>query len=776
MRFQALALLGAFSLLVACEEVPVEPPEPTPAPRGPGCEAAGYDATAFTDTDEDYAFDAVARDARMETLSGTWRLSEAWGDCSVFTLVPLDSSFADHSVQEVVESSEPNNTYLFYSWRADREPELEDLRDRIDDALEEMGEGVAAAWGPRFRYVIDDPDDVPLLRTTATIQTDYFFIDSRQKLRDAGSFRAFNGDFVPLFEMIRYAARWFNYERRTEEKVTAEAADPDVLIVPWLTTGYDQTATGVFPIELPSAADMARYDRMEIVVKETCEPGARFPVHYGLCPAWDVGHKVTLCADEASCVSGEKNQLYRFVTGYHSGVWLYEDVTHGLPWFQEGGTRWLRTDRNNFWGTIEFHFFDDGEPTADEHVIDAVHLIDMGRAQFDAAHNDSFPAYSFTPPAGTTRVVMDARVQGGGNQAGNGCAEFCSHHHAIDLNGSTWENTFVMESGVFSCAEKAHEGVTSGQFGTWFIDRGSWCPGGPVERWRQDVTEAVDLQGENTLRWTGSFAGNEWPPGGGTTATVWLIFFGEGDGEAQTTRLPVETCPNPATVTVRDFARADVDFEPIKTAWSALEDGDPDKEGARGVLTGVVAEQLTEVEPGVWKPQMVWPENTLPYTTSASFDDWWRDSARSQVVPPSPESLRRTRMDTLGYFRSNAEYSVEFPLIAADSGFGDEGVVNNYEGGTPVNSTFTVELSGEFTYEAGMRLRLGSRADLWVFVDRELALESAGFLGKGFPKNILSLDTLGLTEGDTYDLHVFAVGGRGAESNPMLWLEHPACL
>jgi len=767
--FVSLALL-----LAGCpSEEPPPAEDPTPAyVRGPGCEYAGYDEVAFTETEDDYAFDALARDARLETTSGTWRLSEAWGDCAVFTLVPYTSDFANHSVLEIVRESEPNNTYLFYDWSADRETRLGDLEDRILDALEEEDEAFAAEWSSRFLFVTDDPQDVPLLRATSDITTDFFFIDSRQRLRDAGSFRAYNGDFVPLLEMVRYSARWFNYEQRTADEVAHDATDPDTLVVPWITTGWDQTTNGAFPIQLPPAADMARFDRLELVIKETCEPGSRFPVHYGVCPAWDVGHKVTLCADEESCVSSEKNQLYRHVTGYHSGVWLREDVSHGLPFFKQGGELWMRTDRNNFFGTIDLVFHDDGTP--DEPIGDAVHLIDMGRAQFDAAHNDSFPSYTFTPPPGTTKVVMDARVQGGGNQPGNGCAEFCSHHHTIDLNGMTWEHTFVMNSGEYSCAERAHEGVTAGQFGTWFIDRGSWCPGGPVERWQQDVTEAVDLEGENSLVWTGSFAGDTWPPGGGTTATVWLIFYG-GEGDATISRDPVEDCPNPPQITVRDFERGHPDFEPIKTAWNALEDGYAAKEGARGALTGAVATSLVETDDG-WKPQLAWPENTLPFTTADSFDDWWRDSEHSQVVSTAPDSVRRTRQDTLGYFRSNAEYSAEFPLIAPDAGYGTQGVQHGHEGGTPVNSTFTVEVSGPFTYEPGLVLRLGARSDIWVFVDHELALESAGFLGKGFPKHELALDTLGLSAGETYDLHIFAVGGRGAENNPMMWLEHPACL
>ena len=61
---------------------------------------------------------------------------------------------------------------------------------------------------------------------------------------------------------------------------------------------------------------------------------------------------------------------------------------------------------------------------------------------------------------------------------------------------------------------------------------------------------------------------------------------------------------------------------------------------------------------------------------------------------------------------------------------------------------------------------VGAEILLCETVDHELVLESGGFLGKGFPKTELRMDYLGLTEGETYDLHVFAVGGRGGPVKP----------
>ena len=113
-------------------------------------------------------------------------------------------------------------------------------------------------------------------------------------------------------------------------------------------------------------------------------------------------------------------------------------------------------------------------------------------------------------------------------------------------------------------------------------------------------------------------------------------------------------------------------------------------------------------------------------------------------------------------------------LVDADFGHGDEELLNQ---GEPSNSTLTVEIAGDFTYEPGLVLRYANKSDLFVFVDHQLVHESGGMLNKNFgdSRTELSLDGLGLTQGQTYDLHIFAVTARGPWGNPQIWLEHPSC-
>ena len=749
-------------------------PDAAPPP-GPGCTHAGYADTPFDGSATTPGFGQLTPDFEVRTLDGMFRLSDVWGDCRIVTLVPIPGVPALGDVETMGDESAPNVHFLFFSRGPDPTGDVSAVRDRIAAHVAGRDSDARAEALARFHFATTPAAASQVLNHVGTIESQVALIDSRQRLRDAGSYNTFTGSFEPQIAMARFAGHWFNYERRLEERLAREDADPDVLVVPWVTEGWAQTEEGRLAVSLPPASEMARFDRVEIVLKEPCGTDARFPVHFGLCPAWDVGHKITLCASEDDCTSDERRQLFRHVTGYHSGGWWTEDVSHGLPFFRQGGTRWMRTNRRDFVGTIELRFYDDGETPADAHVAFADHLVGLGTAPWDPTHNDSFGSYTFTPPAGTVRVVLDARVQGGGNNQPSGCAEFCSTTHTAAINGTPFEHTFVMEGDRNACARRAGEGVVAGQYGTWHFDRGSWCPGGPVERWREDITAAVDLAGANTIEWTGTYRGDDWPPGGGLTSTVWLVFYGA-DGEATIAPNPLPTCPSPPAVTIRDFSRSDPDFQPLQDAYAALEDGDPVKERARGDLRGVLAPDL-ELRDGAWKPVLAWPEGALPYTTAESFDRWWTDGPGRNTTTPNAGTFRRTRQDTFGFFASNGPRYAATPLVDGDFGFGAEELSFNLEGvPTPMNTALTVEVAGEFVHEAGRRLRYGATADLWVFVNHRLAWESGGFLNKGFQRGVLELDALGLTVGERYDLHVFAVVNRGSRGNPHLWIEHPACL
>jgi fibro-slime domain-containing protein len=747
-----------------------EAEDPTPAAPTCGPEL-GFAPLEFQRGADGFAFDELLPDLSFETLRGSFRLSEAWDGCSVFTLVPYADELEGTELDGLFETA-PNNRYIFYSMSNSALPQMQELSDEIDDRLRHQPDAVRADFEDRIDFVAEPGNQVRFLQFLDTVATDHFFIDSKQRLRDAGALNIFNQQgFVPALEMAQYFASWGNYERRLEDELERDAESGEVLIVPWIETGWAaDTVDGVKTLSLPSADAMRRYDRVEIVVKEDC--GERFPIHFGECPAWDTGAHVSLCLNGDCAVSERwgRAMIWRYITAYHGGGWWKSDVSHALPHFKAGGALDLHLSRNNFLGQISFHFYDDEVDDAPI-VRSSSYLAYLGKASFTEVHNELFDDFVFTPPPGTTRVVMHAQVSGHGNQSHNGCAEFCTHEHEIDVNGSSYRSPFEMRPD-WDCAARVGQGVVAGQFGTWFFDRGAWCPGFPVEVWREDITAAVDLDGVNTLRWTGSFEG-DWPTGGSINSHPWLVFYGTGDADPTVERVPRTPCAAAPLVTVRDFSRTHPDFAPLVAEIAALTEDDPEYDTARASVTGVVAPDLVQDANGAWKPRFVWPENTLPFTTAANFDQWFQDLPGVNQRTDVAIDVHQSREGTAIYPYISDMLSHNF--IDATFGFGDEGFTGPVAGTSvrvPANLSYTYELATSFTYTGGERLRVANRDDLWVFIDRRLVHENAGPWSAP-NRRVLELDGLGLVAGQSYDLHVFGAFRR--DRQPQLILELPVC-
>ncbi|HLT38461.1 MAG TPA: peptide-N-glycosidase F-related protein, partial [Enhygromyxa sp.] len=152
-------------------------------------------------------------------------------------------------------------------------------------------------------------------------------------------------------------------------------------------------------------------------------------------------------------------------------------------------------------------------------------LIPPGSYGWNADFHTQWSEFSFAPPAGTEKVELYARISGHGAVEGSQCAEFCTFTHQFSINGTPYAHEYLMEN-AHRCAEWVELGVTPNQGGTWFYDRSSWCPGWTIEEWREDLTAAVDLRGDNQVVYE-SWHGNGNPPPGGTMdMRVELVFYG----------------------------------------------------------------------------------------------------------------------------------------------------------------------------------------------------------------------------------------------------------
>ena len=108
------------------------------------------------------------------------------------------------------------------------------------------------------------------------------------------------------------------------------------------------------------------------------------------------------------------------------------------------------------------------------------------------------------------------------------CAEFCVTEHrfvfrpALAVNHQLFvasdDEAFTKKlSGAgdeLGCAsvDRVRGGVTPNQYGTWQYGRAGWCPGGHVQRWVQDVSDAVRPGLDAVVSYEGLFNSTNYRP------------------------------------------------------------------------------------------------------------------------------------------------------------------------------------------------------------------------------------------------------------------------
>jgi fibro-slime domain-containing protein len=182
--------------------------------------------------------------------------------------------------------------------------------------------------------------------------------------------------------------------------------------------------------------------------------------------------------------------------------------------------------------------------------------------------------------------------------------------------------------------------------------------------------------------------------------------------------------PPTLTATVRDFSESHPDFE----------------EDSSGDDPGIVESALSPDD----KPVYAGNPTTLTTSGKAAFDQWFRDA-------PAVNATTQTRLQfsavsgTDGLFRysSSAFFPIDGQLL------GNEGREHNYH--------FTLEIATEFRYVGGETFRFSGDDDVWVFINRQLAID----LGGRHPREEATVrlddrrDRFGIAVGGTYALHVF---------------------
>jgi fibro-slime domain-containing protein len=151
-------------------------------------------------------------------------------------------------------------------------------------------------------------------------------------------------------------------------------------------------------------------------------------------------------------------------------------------------------------------------------------------------------------------------------------------------------------------------------------------------------------------------------------------------------------------------------------------------------------------------PTWVSPGTPACTTGAAEFADWYHD--RPGVNMAIPVTLTLTQQGNGVSLYDNGNF---FP---ADSlGFGNEGAAHNFG--------FTTEIHTKFKYLGGETFTFRGDDDLWLFINKKLAIDLGGLHQP--QQQVLNLDaqasTLGLVVGNTYDMDIFHAERHSTASN-----------
>lgn len=482
----------------------------------------------------------VADDFTVDLADGTtFRFKDRFSGCESYVFTPDILPVSDKDPKSVWESKtdiktltkqSPRNAHYFFVSRkkTDEEalPNIQAMQTRVNEVLAGLTPEEAAHWKDRLHVVAKKALDLGgwLTDVLGTHGRIGFSIDRRQVIRGAGSLadvKRYDSTIDPMtgwpwksnLAYLVNDVKYFNADSDTRDRLDADGATVvDLFKGETLMEFADTTVT------LPSAAEMANFDTLEVEVTQQC-PNPN-EIELGNCGAWDYLAGLFLADDPNNLV-----ELSRFITAYHRETHWVVDASDMLPLLASGGQHAFRWSFAPSWNT---------QPTATKLALrfsnqkkaarpkTATYLFSGGT--FDSMYNVGRMPVDIPIPATAKKVELYVIVTGHGAGT-NQCSEFCNHQHEFTVNGNKHLRDFPLAGTQDKCVPNVEKGMTPNQAGTWWFGRGGWCPGQQVEPWVVDVTAEVTPGQAATVSYRGLFANVDPPPDGAGDINLvsWLV-------------------------------------------------------------------------------------------------------------------------------------------------------------------------------------------------------------------------------------------------------------
>ncbi|OUL25394.1 fibro-slime family protein [Nostoc sp. T09] len=175
-------------------------------------------------------------------------------------------------------------------------------------------------------------------------------------------------------------------------------------------------------------------------------------------------------------------------------------------------------------------------------------------------------------------------------------------------------------------------------------------------------------------------------------------------------------------------------------------DTHPDFEKELGAELGIVKSTLGADN----KPVYAGGIGTATTHGQAAFDQWYRDVAGVNQSKQYGITLSDAgNPPGIFSYSNNSFFPIDNDLL------GNQGRAHNFH--------FTYEIASKFTYQGGETFTFTGDDDLWVFLDKKLAIDLGGV--HTAETQSVNLDTLGLTLGKTYDFNLFFAERHTTQSN-----------